>query len=69
MPKNSGRRALAEVVLREAEDRLSTTLEGTVRCVQNRARLVRALYERLETMPDAAPEVKRECNTKPAFHP
>ncbi|MFE5669238.1 DUF6415 family natural product biosynthesis protein [Streptomyces niveus] len=50
LPKSSGPRALADVVLREAEGRLSTTLEGTVRCVQNRARLVRALYERLDRL-------------------
>jgi HEPN domain-containing protein len=53
LPKDSGPKALADVVLREAEGRLSATLEGTVRCVQNRARLVRALYERLDR-PDAA---------------
>nr|WP_043496553.1 DUF6415 family natural product biosynthesis protein [Streptomyces viridosporus] len=48
LPKDSGSRALADVVLREAEGQLSATIEGTVRCVQNRARLVRALYERLD---------------------
>ncbi|MEU2135340.1 DUF6415 family natural product biosynthesis protein [Streptomyces sp. NPDC018352] len=63
LPKDSGPRALADVVLREAEGRLSATLEGTVRCVQNRARLIRALYERLDRLeaalaPDrAAPPV------------
>ncbi|WP_327286715.1 MULTISPECIES: DUF6415 family natural product biosynthesis protein [unclassified Streptomyces] len=57
LPKNSGPRGLADVVLREAEGRLSTTIEGTVRCVQNRARLVRALYERLDRLEAAlAPE-------------
>ncbi|MFD5097409.1 DUF6415 family natural product biosynthesis protein [Streptomyces albidochromogenes] len=57
LPKSSGPRALAAVVLREAEGRLSATLEGTVRCVQNRARLVRALYERLDRLEAAlAPE-------------
>ncbi len=50
MPKSSGPRALADVVLREVEGRLSATLEGTVRCVQSRARLVRALYERLDRL-------------------
>lgn len=50
LPKDSGPRALADVVLREAEGRLSVTIEGTVRCVQNRARLVRALYERLDRL-------------------
>ncbi|GAA2504823.1 DUF6415 family natural product biosynthesis protein [Streptomyces gobitricini] len=33
LPKDSGPKALADVVLREAEGRLSATLEGTVRCV------------------------------------
>ncbi|CAM5658447.1 MULTISPECIES: DUF6415 family natural product biosynthesis protein [Streptomyces] len=50
LPKDSGPKALADVVLREAEGRLSTTIEGTVHCVQNRARLVRALYERLDRL-------------------
>lgn len=50
LPADSGRRALADVVLREAEVRLSVTLEGTVCCVQDRARLVRALYERLDRL-------------------
>lgn len=57
LPKSSGRRALADVVLREAEGRLSATIEGTVSCVQSRARLVRALYERLDSLEAAlAPE-------------
>jgi hypothetical protein len=46
LPKASGPKALADVLLREGEGRLSVPIEGTVRCVQNRARLVRALYER-----------------------
>ncbi|MDX5564410.1 DUF6415 family natural product biosynthesis protein [Streptomyces sp. ID05-04B] len=54
LPKDSGPKALADVVLREAEGRLSVPIEGTVRCVQNRARLVRALYERLDRL-EAAP--------------
>ncbi|MGW2090156.1 DUF6415 family natural product biosynthesis protein [Streptomyces sp. NPDC001880] len=53
LPKNSGPQALADVVLREAEGRLSAKLKGTVRCVQNRARLVRALYERLDRLESA----------------
>ncbi|WP_326793848.1 DUF6415 family natural product biosynthesis protein (plasmid) [Streptomyces sp. NBC_00841] len=56
LPKDSGPKALADLVLREAEGRLSTTLEGTVCCVQNRARLVRALYERLDRL-EAAPAI------------
>ncbi|MFI5774505.1 DUF6415 family natural product biosynthesis protein [Streptomyces sp. NPDC051658] len=58
LPKNDGRGALAEVVLREADRRLSVRPRGTAQCVQNRARLVRALYTRLdrltETLPDLA---------------
>ncbi|MFE1016114.1 DUF6415 family natural product biosynthesis protein [Streptomyces sp. NPDC058794] len=54
LPKDSGPKALADVVLREAEGRLSVPIEGTVRCVQNRARLVRALYERLDRLDAAA---------------
>ncbi|MEE1735130.1 DUF6415 family natural product biosynthesis protein [Streptomyces sp. BE147] len=54
LPEDVGPRAPADVVLREAEGRLSATLEGTARCVQNRARLVRALYERLDRL-EAAP--------------
>ncbi|MGW0538561.1 DUF6415 family natural product biosynthesis protein [Streptomyces sp. NPDC003032] len=53
LPKDSGPRALADVVLGEAEGRLSVTIEGTVRCVQTRAHLVRALYELLDRL-DAA---------------
>ncbi|MCX0247934.1 DUF6415 family natural product biosynthesis protein [Streptomyces drozdowiczii] len=50
LPKSSGPRALADIVLREAEGQLSAPIEGTVHCVQNRARLVRALYERLDRL-------------------
>ncbi|MEU1536283.1 DUF6415 family natural product biosynthesis protein [Streptomyces fagopyri] len=50
LPKDSGPKALADVVLREAEGQLSVPIEGTVRCVQNRARLVRTLYERLDRL-------------------
>jgi hypothetical protein len=55
LPKNDGRGALAEVILREADGRLSAPLEGTARCVQNRARLVRALYTRLDRLTEPAP--------------
>ncbi|MCX5434823.1 DUF6415 family natural product biosynthesis protein (plasmid) [Streptomyces sp. NBC_00257] len=55
LPKNDGRGALAEVVLREADGRLSAPLERTARCAQNRARLVRALYTRLDRLTEAAP--------------
>ncbi|MFL5997843.1 MAG: restriction endonuclease [Streptomyces sp.] len=55
LPKNDGRGALAEVVLREADGRLSVPLEGTARCAQNRARLVRALYTRLDRLTEPLP--------------
>ncbi|MEU5825946.1 DUF6415 family natural product biosynthesis protein [Streptomyces sp. NPDC047803] len=50
LPKDSGARALADIVVGEAEGWLSVTIEGTVRCVQNRARLVCTLYERLDRL-------------------
>ncbi|MYZ38060.1 MULTISPECIES: restriction endonuclease [unclassified Streptomyces] len=55
LSKNDGRGALAEVILRETDRRLSTPLEGTARCVQNRARLVQALYTRLDRLTEHAP--------------
>ncbi|MGV9884798.1 DUF6415 family natural product biosynthesis protein [Streptomyces sp. NPDC003006] len=55
LPKSDDRGALAEVVLREADGRLSAPLEGTARCAQNRARLVRALYTRLDRLTEHAP--------------
>ncbi|MFH9016704.1 DUF6415 family natural product biosynthesis protein [Streptomyces sp. NPDC017943] len=55
LPKNDGRGALAEVILREADGRLSQPLQGTARCAQNRARLVRALYERLDRLTETLP--------------
>ncbi|MFD9636254.1 DUF6415 family natural product biosynthesis protein [Streptomyces violascens] len=57
LPQDSGPRALADVVLKEAEELLSTPLEGTARCVQDRARLVRKLYECLDRL-DAAPGIR-----------
>ncbi|MFD3666322.1 DUF6415 family natural product biosynthesis protein [Streptomyces sp. NPDC058659] len=56
LPKSDGRGALAEVVLREADGRLSAPLKGTARCVQNRARLVQALYTRLDRLTEPASE-------------
>lgn len=50
LPKDNGPKALADVVLREAEGRLSAAIEGTVHCAQHRARLVRSLYERLDRL-------------------
>lgn len=51
---DSGPKALADVVLREAEGQLSAKPEGTVHCIQNGARTVRALYERLDRLAEAA---------------
>ncbi|MEV7906601.1 restriction endonuclease [Streptomyces anulatus] len=55
LPKSDGRGALAEVVLREADGCLSAPLEGTARCAQNRARLVRVLYTRLDRLTEPVP--------------
>ncbi|MFH9424586.1 DUF6415 family natural product biosynthesis protein [Streptomyces sp. NPDC017529] len=54
LPKGSGRRALAEVVLGEADRRLTPPLQGTMSCARSRARMVRALYERLGRLTDRA---------------
>ncbi|MFE2937175.1 DUF6415 family natural product biosynthesis protein [Streptomyces sp. NPDC059278] len=54
LPKADGRGALAVVVLREADGRLSAPLQGAARCVQNRARLVQALYTRLDRLTEPA---------------
>ncbi|MFJ5074009.1 DUF6415 family natural product biosynthesis protein [Streptomyces sp. NPDC088553] len=50
LAKSSGPWALADVVVCEAEGRLSAAREGTVRCVQVRAVSFRALCERLERL-------------------
>ncbi|WP_346177261.1 DUF6415 family natural product biosynthesis protein [Streptomyces cuspidosporus] len=55
LPEDDGRRVLAEVVLAEAEQLLSAPQEGTAGCVQGRARMVRALYERLDRLAEASP--------------
>jgi hypothetical protein len=52
---HNGRRALAEVVLGEAERRLRVVAQGTAACVQDRAQLVRALYERLDRLTETSP--------------
>ncbi|MFI0220048.1 DUF6415 family natural product biosynthesis protein [Streptomyces lydicus] len=56
LPEDHAARALADVVLEEAERRLSVPLEGTARCAQRHARLVRALYERLDRLAGVAPQ-------------
>ncbi|MCX4970950.1 DUF6415 family natural product biosynthesis protein [Streptomyces sp. NBC_00654] len=54
LDEDTGPRALAEILLAEAQRRLSTPHQGTLHCVQNRARLIRALYDRLDRL-QAAP--------------
>ncbi|MCD9899421.1 restriction endonuclease [Streptomyces sp. MT29] len=49
-------RALADVVLEEADRRLAVPLEGTAACAQGRARLALALYERLDRLESIAPQ-------------
>ncbi|WP_236246965.1 DUF6415 family natural product biosynthesis protein [Streptomyces sp. CC210A] len=56
LPEDHAARVLADVVLEEADRRLSDPLEGTARCAQDRARLVRALYERLDRLASVAPQ-------------
>ncbi|THA28437.1 restriction endonuclease [Streptomyces sp. A1277] len=56
LPQEHAARVLADVVLEEADRRLSVPAEGTSRCTQRHARLVRALYERLDRLVSAAPE-------------
>ncbi|MFE9381482.1 DUF6415 family natural product biosynthesis protein [Streptomyces sp. NPDC006855] len=56
LPADHAARALADVVLEEADRCLSVPPEGTVRCAQSRARLVRALYERLDRLASVAPQ-------------
>ncbi|MFI2215171.1 hypothetical protein [Streptomyces sp. NPDC020141] len=41
--------------LREADSRLSTPIKSTAQCVQSRARLVRALYTRLDRLTEPTP--------------
>ncbi|MFE3770792.1 hypothetical protein [Streptomyces sp. NPDC059122] len=56
LPRGSLQRVLAEAILGETERRLSApSSRGTVWCCQIRARLVRALYERLDRLHDATP--------------
>ncbi|MFJ2271799.1 restriction endonuclease [Streptomyces sp. NPDC087849] len=56
LPEDHAARVLADVVLEETDRRLSVPAEGTARCAQGHARLVRALYERLDRLVSAAPE-------------
>lgn len=50
LPEESRARVLTDVVLGEADRRLAVRPYGSLACAQNRARLVRALYERLDAL-------------------
>ncbi|MEU2098723.1 restriction endonuclease [Streptomyces globisporus] len=54
LPQDDGRRVFAELILEEADGRLSQPCTSLNR-VHNRARLIRALYERLDRLEAAVP--------------
>lgn len=54
LPVDHPARALAEVVLADADRLLAAAPEGTVCCARDRAGLVRALYERLDRLTECA---------------
>ncbi|MGW6202033.1 restriction endonuclease [Streptomyces sp. NPDC055089] len=54
LPDDDGRRLFAELILQEADGRLSQPCTSLSR-VQNRARLIRALYERLDRLQSSVP--------------
>ncbi|MFD4555267.1 restriction endonuclease [Streptomyces sp. NPDC058469] len=54
LPEDDGRRLFAELILQEADGRLSQPCTSLNR-VHNRARLIRALYERLDRLEAAVP--------------
>ncbi|MGW3414604.1 restriction endonuclease [Streptomyces sp. NPDC000888] len=54
LPDDDGRRLFAELILQEADGRLSQPCTSLHR-VQNRARLIRALYGRLDRLEAAVP--------------
>lgn len=56
LPDDHAARVLADVVLEETDQRLSLPMEGTARCAQGHARLVRALYERLDRLASVTPQ-------------
>ncbi|MEU3408917.1 DUF6415 family natural product biosynthesis protein [Streptomyces sp. NPDC006670] len=59
LPPDHAPRVLADTVLKDAERHLTAGLQGTVRCAQGRARLVRALYESLDCLTETAPRPTR----------
>ncbi|QKZ18583.1 restriction endonuclease [Streptomyces chartreusis] len=64
LPDDDGRRLLAEIVLGEADSRLPLRSRSLHR-VKNKARLLRALYERLDRLRDAAPVVETTTMVSP----
>ncbi|MFJ3713706.1 restriction endonuclease [Streptomyces sp. NPDC090053] len=54
LPEDDGKRVFAELILQEADGRLSQPCTSLYR-VQHRARLIRALYERLDRLKTAVP--------------
>jgi hypothetical protein len=57
LPEDDGRRVFAELILEEADGRLSQPCTSLHR-VQTRARLIRSLYERLDRLEAATPAAK-----------
>ncbi|MFD5389748.1 restriction endonuclease [Streptomyces sp. NPDC127074] len=70
LPADHPARVLAEDVLEDSRRRLSTALQGTARCVQVRARLVRALYGCLDRLtekidsPEPSPAPRDQAPTR-----
>ncbi|WUW92550.1 restriction endonuclease [Streptomyces sp. NBC_01451] len=64
LPGDDGRRLLAEIVLGEADGRLSQRSRN-LHGVKNKARLLRALYERLDRLQDAALAVETAAVVSP----
>ncbi|MCM3804939.1 restriction endonuclease [Streptomyces malaysiensis] len=54
LPADHPARILAEHILDETRHRLSKPLKGTASCAQDRARLCRSLYGRLDRLTDVA---------------
>ncbi|MFJ2263048.1 hypothetical protein ACIOKD_32890 [Streptomyces sp. NPDC087844] len=57
LPDDDGRRLFAEIVLAEADGRLSQRSRN-LHGVRNKARMLRALYERLDRLKEARPAVR-----------
>lgn len=64
VPDDDSRRLLAEIVLGEADSRLPLRSRNLHR-VKNKARMLRALYERLDRLQDAAPAAETTVVVSP----